>query len=196
MDKYIMPNIEKPFEMSEKKLAFLKDRLGHIFSDKDLLELEKISEEMLRKLKKNVVKKEKLYSFLVTVNANSTAPFLTLKRLVEKVMTKKWVSEAVYNFEQRSEQVSEFSGFHSHMLLKLDRRKAKSDIIREVHSTCKSICTKNAVNVKYIKSISDFNRAEKYIQGIKSDGDKFAKMAVDVEFRKHYDLQAYYVYKK
>lgn len=179
----------------QRKVLSLHNALGEHSSYKDCMYLVLISESVNAKIKKlTKKKKEKLNSYFITVNAKKDTCIKDLVKCIDKAKTKKWIDSAMYCYEQRSETIEEFKGFHCHMLIIANKKKYKTDIINEFYNTCKSITTKNAINCKYVKTQKDVDQIQLYMRGIKKDKLKQQKIVVDKFFRSKYELQEYYKY--
>ncbi|AXQ66250.1 MAG: putative replication initiation protein [Cressdnaviricota sp.] len=117
-----------------------------------------------------------------------------LKLVIQKLLTKKWITTYVYTYEQRSETSEHYKGFHCHILL-YRKDKSNSQMMKEIRNTCKHICdisNTHILNFRNLKTDADVEKAYNYITGIKADSNKHTKQMIDKEFRKHYYLKEYY----
>lgn len=130
---------------------------------------------------------------LITINPDELHQNIkTLKTKVEKFVTRKFIEEYIYNFEQRGTE--SVQGIHTHILLKQNCR--DGDTFRKsTINTFKSLVGNNmAINFKYITTKPE--QAIPYITGVKQDDDKQDKMAMDVKWRNENNLNAFYYTKK
>lgn len=131
---------------------------------------------------------------LITINPYLHTKMSELKAVVEKIVSKKWITTYAYTYEQRSESNDEYKGFHCHLLL-YRQEKSNSHLIREIRNTCKNICdisNTHILNFRNLKGEDDVKKAYNYITGIKADENKHIKQMIDKEFRNYYYLRAYY----
>ena len=111
-----------------------------------------------------------------------------------KLTKKKWLTDFIYAYEQRSEIQYDYHGYHVHMILKRNGKKM-FDIRKEFKSTLKHICdvsNPHILNIKNIKDNTDLKRRVNYITNFKADVNKHAKQYNDINFRNHYQLERYY----
>ena len=110
---------------------------------------------------------------------------------VHKCAKKKWVTDCMYVFEQRSETECTGVGLHAHMLIKRDG-KVPSEIEREFRSTFKDMVGNNRhIYIRYIGEEAAMQKVE-YMKGLKAT-EKLEKCKMDQEYRKVNDLKPYYV---
>lgn len=126
---------------------------------------------------------------LLTVNPNMDVPLGYLIQQTEKCTKKKWFSDYIYCYEQRSENMEDLGkGIHMHMLFKCGK-KSQRDIKKEVYNTFKNMVKNNlAINFKFT---NDWDGCEKYIKGNKSI-DKLRKVECDKLWRIGMELLDYY----
>lgn len=125
----------------------------------------------------------------VTINWKpGTTPRDTV-RILDNVFQKNWINKYLISYEQRGETVEDCgNGYHNHVILYNVDDKAKSQIQREIFNTCKSMVgSKLHIHVDKIPT-SWLKDKEDYINGIKWDSAKDAKIAIDKIFRKNYNL--------
>lgn len=135
---------------------------------------------------------------LITVNPQSD-DLPELIRRMEKFVSKKWVDDIYYCYEQRSEEGAvEWYGYHVHMFLPKNG-KVNSAIMTETRNTFKSLVPdeKNLhhINFKWIK-FSDIDKVMNYITGVKADPDKMDKQIQDFDWRVDNSLDQFYHIKK
>jgi len=131
--------------------------------------------------------------WFITICPYEDIEFQEFQKVVDKVLTKKWMKRYIYVYEQRQSEIGKsFYGFHTHIIVQRDGI-AKSDVIREVFNTCKNICgSKQSIDVKLLTTQHDLEVRLNYILGQKAPEDKRQKQTIDVDFRKAYNLQKYY----
>lgn len=132
---------------------------------------------------------------LITINPYLHTKMNELKLVIEKLVSKKWITTYTYTYEQRSETNEEYKGFHCHLLL-YRKDIPNSQMYREVRNTCKHICdTSNThiLNFRNLKTDDDVKKAYNYITGQKADVNKHIKQMIDKEFRQFYYLKSYYI---
>jgi IS1 family transposase len=151
----------------------------------------------LKKLREvtNEVKESKVTEYLfITINARQNITFEELFEVMQKLTKKKWLTDYIYVFEQRSEIQYDYSGYHVHMILKRNGKKL-FDIRKEFKSTLKHICdvsNPHILNIKNIKDNTDLKRRVNYITNFKADVNKHVKQYNDINFREHYKIERYY----
>lgn len=134
----------------------------------------------------------------ITINPKSDISFEMFEEVIsgkkQNLTNKKWMKDYIYCYEQRSEEIDEYKGYHLHMVLKRNNKKM-FDIKKEFKNTLKTIMNvdnPNCLNFKNIRDEPDLKRRINYITNFKADSDKHKKQYNDVHFRKHYNLKRYY----
>ena len=73
------------------------------------------------------------------------------------MMTKPWINEYLYVFEQRGEEEGECGkGFHFHAIIKKPTNKSYVHILRELSSSADKVCdssVSNFFNFSYLRSL-------------------------------------------
>jgi hypothetical protein len=131
---------------------------------------------------------------LITINPYLHIKMSELKAVIEKLISKKWITTYTYCYEQRSEDSNEYKGFHCHLLIHR-KDKTQCHLIREIRNTVKNICdTSNThiLNFRNLKTDDDVRKAYNYITGEKADGNKHIKQMIDKEFRVFHYLKPFY----
>jgi hypothetical protein len=144
--------------------------------------------------------KDKTEYTFVTVNPKDDVPLDKLISTVEKAIEKtSWIRESEYAYviEQRSNKPTEYSGYHSHLLIKTGD-KPLNEIRRELKSKFKHIVDMDIVkrfdkglNKKGPLSIEPtlhYENRMKYILDWKKDPDKHAKQIIDKEMRNTFGI--------
>ena len=134
----------------------------------------------------------------ITINPKKSIAFETFQEFIsgkkQNLLSKKWIKDYIYCYEQRSEIENDYHGYHLHMVLKRNNKKM-FDIRKEFKSTLKSIMdvdNPHCLNFKNIKDEADLKRRLNYITNSKKDTEKHKKQYNDVFFRKQYDLKDHY----
>jgi len=139
--------------------------------------------------------KRKLDYIFLTINPN---PLITLKEFISvitKMMSKPWIEEYLYCYEQRGETEAECGkGFHFHAIIRKPSNKSYAHIINEMSSSANKVCDSKCVKFFNIKQISseEKNRKIEYIIGRKADAAKWLKQDMDIPFRERNNLLSYY----
>lgn len=131
---------------------------------------------------------------LITINPYLHIKMSEFKLVVEKLISKKWITTYTYTYEQRSETNEQYKGFHCHLLL-YRKDKCNSSMYREIRNTCKAICdTSNThiLNFRHLRTDEDVKKAYNYITAQKADSNKHIKQMIDKEFRNFYYLKSFY----
>jgi len=129
------------------------------------------------------------YAVFITINPqnNSLDDFPKLDQCVQKAISKCWITDYAYVYEQRSDNKNEIHGLHTHILLRRNTR--PSNLEREIRSTFKGIVGKpdKHINIKYIKK-EWINDKLNYMAGNKTGNDstgkpKSEKVPIDIFMR-------------
>lgn len=134
------------------------------------------------------------YLFL-TINPN---PHITLKEFVgimTKLMSKPWITEYLYVFEQRGEDLGECGkGYHFHAIIKKPPTKSPAHIMKELASSANKVCDTSNYHFYNCKFMSEEEKERKivYLIGKKADPSKWAKQEMDIPFRHNNLLLSHY----
>lgn len=131
----------------------------------------------------------------VTVNPNPQITLLDFINKMNKLMSKKWITNYLYVFEQRGENLAEIGkGFHFHLILQKPKTKAYTHIYRELGNSANSVCDSSNFNFFNCKAISNEEKERKiiYLTGRKADSSKWLKQDMDIIFRQKNNLQIHY----
>lgn len=110
---------------------------------------------------------------------------------VDRILRKKWLIKAQYQFEQRGKTKDDVHGFHVHMLITKPKTKRISEIKREILSTCKGICggkLGKTCNIKF-KTKHQGEGYIAYLLGQKKEA-KMDSVEVDKWWRSQYGLES------
>lgn len=146
---------------------------------------------MMRNLAMNSkIQKTKKSPYFVTISFDdSKVKPEKIPEYMSKVTKKKWISSYTYVIEQRSEQPEVYRGYHVHILLETNKHVAKSDIIREIHSSVKKyVLDKSYIDVRIVNRVKGILD---YMEGKKSE-EKLEKVENDKPFRLKYNLEDIY----
>ena len=167
------------------------------------IEFHKLQDKIYRKvymdkynhLKKcEEIKENSKYVFL-TVNPGMHISLLEFIRKMEKLMSKKWIQNYCYVFEQRGEFLTELGkGFHFHAIIEKPKTKSYNHMIRELSNSANSVCDTSNFHFFNIKSISEeeCHRKIQYITGRKADESKHLKQDMDIIFRQNNNIKSFY----
>lgn len=184
--------MEKKFE----NIINLQLKLGE--GDKFLQYLHGYEAELYKRLEEKTETEFRPYIWLTLRPQNVT--FKEFKKCVDKLMSKKWIKNYMYVYEQvgmTHEEVGK--GFHAHFIIYKGTKK-QSDCTREIHNTVKHVidlddkqswrwCNINFIPEKFR------NTKIKYIYGKKEYTDQNAKnikQYFDRIFRDQNGLEQYY----
>lgn len=134
------------------------------------------------------------YIFL-TINPNSHITFREFQKVMTKMMSKVWIKQYLYVFEQRGEGFLECGkGFHFHAIIKKQPSKSYQHMVRELSSSANKVCDTSNYHFFNLKNISEEEKERKivYITGRKADTAKHLKQDMDVLFRQENNLLSYY----
>lgn len=177
------------------------DKLGEIISavenvEKDMMK-KLVRKHIEKKLREGTYQNKTLQSVYDATNpkAVSKHKFITINfkpdfdpkdfnGLMDIINKKKWMVDSKYALEQRSEDETKPDGYHVHIILK-DNKKNKSEIIRELGSTCKNFIT--GLNYIDVQTMQTDNVYE-YLLGDKKDKSKRVKQEVDRKVRSKYGI--------
>lgn len=144
--------------------------------------------------KQEEIRENSKYVF-ITINPNQYITLLDFINKINKMMSKKWITNYLYVYEQRGENLSELGkGFHFHCILEKPKTKSYNHMIRELSNSANSVCDTSNFHFFNIKSISEeeCQRKIKYITGRKADDTKHLKQDMDIIFRQNHNILSYY----
>lgn len=138
--------------------------------------------------------------WVITINPAPTIAFEIFKKQIEKIVSKVWVTDYCYAFEQRGKVIEDIgTGFHAHIMLKRHSEKKRSDIMKEIRNSAKKVCEVNphTVNFQYAKTPSDMLKWYNYIKGEKDftgpKADKQFSCKLDITWREDLELDSIYL---
>lgn len=154
--------------------------------------LEKQKYEYIKK--KEEINENSKYIF-ITINPNQHITLLDFVNKMSKMMSKKWMTNYLYVYEQRGENLGEVGkGFHFHCILEKPKTKKYSEMMRELANSANAVCDSSSFNFFNVKSVSEEEKNRKigYIMDRKADPSKWAKQDMDIIFRVNNNLLSYY----
>lgn len=169
------------YDMEYHKLQ--DDIMFNIYSEK-YKHLQKLEE----------IKQNSKYVF-ITINPNAFITLLDFIHKIDKMMSKKWITNYLYVYEQRGETIAELGkGFHFHCILEKPKTKKYSEMIRELSNSANAVCDSSNFHFFNIKSISEEECQRKiiYITGRKADQEKHLKQDMDIHWRVENNLKSFY----
>ncbi len=93
-------------------------------------------------------KNEKCPYLFLTINPNPHIILGEFVSIMNKMMTKPWIENYLYVFEQRGEEEGECGkGFHFHAIIKKPTNKSYAHILRELSSTANKVCDSSCSNL-------------------------------------------------
>ena len=95
-------------------------------------------------------------NIFITINPNAQITLLDFINKINKMMSKKWITNYLYVYEQRGETEAELGkGFHFHCILEKPKGKSYSHMIRELSNSANSVCDTSNFHFFNVKSISE-----------------------------------------
>lgn len=146
-------------------------------------------------LKKRAEKNDQPWIWL-TVNPAPQVSFEQFRSKINKCLSKKWITSAMFTLEQRGQQAAQDlgRGFHLHMILPRGK-KSKSAAKSEIKNTFKTVCNVDQDSCLNFRLISDTSKEEKlkYLQGLKKPS-KLPQVNEDRQWRLQEGLRDFYVH--
>jgi len=140
------------------------------------------------------IRQNSKYIFL-TINPNSQIILTDFINKINKMMSKKWITNYLYVYEQRGETLEELGkGFHFHLILEKPKTKPYNHLVRELANSANSVCDTSNFHFFNLKSISEEECQRKilYITASKADVEKHKKQEMDIIFRQKFNLKSFY----
>lgn len=151
--------------------------------------------ERYKHLKKcEEIKENSKYIFL-TVNPNAYITLVDFINKINKMMSKKWITNYLYVLEQRGETLAELGkGFHFHAIIEKPKTKSYTHMVRELSNSANAVCDTSNFHFFNIKSISEEECQRKiiYLTGRKADEAKHLKQEMDIVWRHNNNLLSFY----
>lgn len=139
--------------------------------------------------------KNKCPYYFLTINPNPHIMIGEFVSVITKMMSKTWIENYLYVYEQRGEDEGECGkGFHFHAIIKKPNNKVPSHIQRELASSANKVCDTSCIHFFNLKNISEEEKDRKiiYITGRKADEHKHKKQEMDIPFRIKNNLKSFY----
>ncbi len=179
---------EEDFYLKKERLL-IKLRLNTNIPEWEYEEMDRLLATQKEQNKQN----DPNYAVFITINpkANLITDFKALDDKVKKCISKYWVTDYCYCYEQRSDDEKNIHGLHAHILL--TRNLKPSHTKREVQSTFKAIVgiPDKHINIQYKKKDWIPDKLE-YMLGKKSGDGKDSKQIIDKIMRKTLGIENYY----
>jgi len=156
---------------------------------------DRIYQERYAHLKKQEEIKENSKYVFITINPNMHISLLEFINKINKLMSKKWIQNYLYVYEQRGETEADLGkGFHFHAIIEKPKTKKYSEMIRELSNSANSLCDTSNFHFFNIKSISEeeCHRKIQYITGRKADDAKHLKQDMDIVWRQNNNIKSFY----
>lgn len=160
-------------------------------------EIQKEIQEIRNSLGEKVDASAKPYIWLC-VNPSQTLTLAEFKKMIDKMVTKKWLDTYVYVLEQRGMTEEELGkGFHLHAIIKRPDDKKPSHCVRELSNTFKKACDVSNYHFFQTKFIDEAEKDRKmeYILGQKEyteENRKDLKQIMDKVWRQRFNIQPYF----
>lgn len=174
--KQIMMKLAKA-EMEESIPQYLKDKLMKVES----------------RIKESKDERDPKYFAFVTINPenNKFEDYQALNILVEKCVSKYWVTQYAYCYEQRSDDADNIFGLHCHCIF-IRAGKRPSELEREIRSTfSKCVGIPNLhINIQYKRKEWLQDKVD-YMKGLKTGEGKDTKVSIDSIMRSRLKIPDY-----
>lgn len=156
----------------------------------------RLNKERYSYLEKSAQIKENSKYYWICVNPNTAiVPFSMFFNKMEKMMSKKWITNYLYVYEQRGEDEGEAGrGYHFHAIIEKPHNKSYTHIFREISNSVNAVCDSSNFNYFVFSAISEEEKNRKiiYTTGRKADSSKWLKQDMDVVWRNKINLKSYY----
>lgn len=132
-----------------------------------------------------------------TINPPPSLDLPQFLKTIDKMVAKPWVDSYIYVIEQRGlPDINIGYGFHTHILLHLNRHVKPSIINRELKNTWRTKLDVENFHILNIKHIDDKEqkKVQNYMLNWKDDESKHPKQYGDDIFRKDNSLPRYYTF--
>lgn len=181
--------------LAEQEFYFKKERikiqleLNSSISKEDYQEMESLQEQLSQKKKQ----KDPKYAAFITISPkkNTLDGFQELDKLVKKCLSKYWVTNYAYCYEQRSADENNIHGLHCHILL--IRGIKPSHMEREIRNTFKNIVgiPNKHIDIQYKRKEWIHDKLE-YMKGNKTGDGKDQKVKIDLKMREILKIEPIY----
>lgn len=179
---------EQEFYLKKERMK-IQLELNTNIPEEEYKEMEKFQNLLKEKKKSNLPN----YCGFVTVNPekNHLEDFEQLDKRVKKCLSKVWVTDYAYCYEQRSTDENDIHGLHCHILL--IRGIKPKHFEREIRSSFKAIVRNDQlhVNIQYKRKEWIPDKLE-YMKGLKTGDGKDLKIPVDKIMREKLGIEDMY----
>lgn len=155
--------------------------------------------EVLKQLKDTIRKCERSHNplgptlFFVTINFKLETTIDEMHQCMARVVSRSFIKNYWYSFEQGGDGKDRAIGYHPHVhMILTDCKHPAGQLRRDLYNTVKKHvgCPKHVdVGIHPLSRLSD---KLAYLNGIKDDPEKDAKIACDVEWRRNNNLASIY----
>lgn len=181
-------NAEQDFYLQKERMK-IKLKLNDNIPQMEYEEMDELKEK-LKDLKKS---QDPKHTAFITINPkeNTLEGFKELSKKVEKCISKHWIQDYAYCYEQRSTDANDIHGLHAHILL--TRNIKPSHLEREVRSTFKSVVgiPDKHINIQWKRKEWIKDKYE-YMLGNKTGEGKDLKTPIDDIMRKSLGIEKIY----
>jgi hypothetical protein len=132
---------------------------------------------------------------LLTITPNPRITLQMFFNVITKMMSKPWITNFLYVFEQRGKDEGECGkDFHLRAIIKKPLNKSYSHMLRELSSTANKVCDSSCPTCFTIKAISEreCQLSLIHLTDVKPDDTEYQKHAIDIIWRQQNNLKNYY----
>lgn len=181
--------------------GFTCERMGysHINPELDKMFADtyaRLDAERYAYLKKKTEIDEKSKYYWICVNPNEKiVPLSMFRDKMEKMMSKAWIKNYLYVYEQRGENEGEAGkGYHLHAIIEKPHDKGYKHIFREITNSVNAVCDASSFNFFRFEAISEAEKDRKiiYCTGRKADPSKWLKQDMDAIWRPKVNIKPFY----
>lgn len=133
----------------------------------------------------------------ITINPPSSLELSQFLKTIDKTCSKPWIGSYLYVIEQRGlPDINIGYGFHTHILLHLNRHVKPSVFTREIKNSWRTKLDVDNYHILNIKNIDykETIKIQNYMLSWKNDEDKHDKQYGDDIFRKENNLPRFYTF--
>lgn len=185
--------LKKDAELKAMSEFYLqKERLKIKLNQNTMIDPTEIQEldQLKEQLKEQQKAKDPKYAIFITVNpkVNDLSGYQDLDKKVRKCLSKYWITDYAYCYEQRSDNADSIHGLHAHILITRGAHKP-SHCEREIINTFISLCgNAKHVNIQYKRKEWIKDKLE-YMKGNKTGDGKDIKVSVDKIMREQLKVE-------
>lgn len=184
---------DKGLTISEDMALTMKNTIieSEIMRFKNILD---IAKELHSVYQEEIDDKKKIpRSYFITVSPKSEIAWETFYHTIQQLINRRCIESAIYSYEQRGKNENEIGkGFHVHILCTSTWR-SKGEALNACFSSCKTVCTKENVDVQKIWNTTQWDQKLRYIRDYESnDGHKILTSDTDRIWRDRMNLDKLY----